>query len=254
MPYGWEMLISLAIGFVGGYSGIAGAPFIVFFLSKFLGYSQHSAQGTVLAMMLGPMTLVPVIYGRHIVCRRWKEITICVLSYMAFSFAGGEIAYLFTSPGLTLLFGVFIAVLGIAYILFSVRQLSSRPRRNNTILLASMVPIGVVVGIVGGMTGIGAGILLMPLLTMWLGVEHREAQTMSLAVLAPPVSLGAVVRYGVVGQDVVWPAWGWMLLAYLITSGIGYKFSFKHSILVLQIVLSVLLIAAGIIDVVSVRW
>jgi uncharacterized membrane protein YfcA len=251
---GWEMLIAAAIGFVGGYSGIAGAPFIVFLLTCLLDYSQHSAQGTVLAMMLGPMTLVPVIYGRHIVKKRWREILICILTYMAFSFAGGEIAYLLTSPELTLLFGVFIAILGVAYILFAVRELRSTPRINEKIPLLSLVFIGALVGTVGGMTGIGAGILLMPLLTMWLRVEYREAQTMSLAILAPPVSLGAVIRYGLIGNDVAWPAWGWMLFGYFITAGLGYKLSLKHDILILKIVLSMLLIAAGGIDIINVIY
>ena len=99
--------------------------------------------------------------------------------------------------------------------------------------------------------GIGAGILLIPILTVWLGIEQHEAQTMSLAVLLPPVSLGAVVKYGLMENDIIWSVVGWMLLAYLTTSGLGYKFSLRHSTLILRGVLSVLLIAAGIIAIIQ---
>lgn len=252
MPFGWEMFIASAIGFVGGYTGIAGAPFIIFLFSSLLGYTQHSAQGTVLAMMLGPITILPVIFGWRIVRSKLKEIITSVLTYVAFSFAGAQIAYSFSSPGLTLLFGIFIALLGIVYILFSIGKIGQIRHDNKNPPLIYMAIIGAFIGTVGGMTGIGAGIILVPLLTMWLGVEQREAQTMSLAILLPPVSLGAAVKYGFMENDIIWPAAGLMLLAYFITSGLGYRFSFRYSALVIRIVLSVLLILAGIFDVLSV--
>lgn len=251
MSFGWETLIALAIGFIGGYSGIAGGPFIIFSFVSFLGYSQHSAQGTVLAMLLGPMTILPVIYGWEIVRRRMKEILIAIFTYMTFSLVGAEIAYLFSSPALKLVFGVCISVLGIAYILFSIKQVGTTPSSNKNLSPISMVLVGALIGTVGGMAGIGAGILLIPILTMGLGIEQREAQTMSLAILLPPVSLGAVVKYGLMENDIIWPVAGLMLLAYAITSGLGYKFSFRHSALILQAVLSTLLILAGIIAIIQ---
>lgn len=251
MSFGWEIPIALAIGFIGGYAGIAGGPFIIFLLASFLGYSQHSAQGAVLAMMLGPMTIFPVVYGWEIIRKRMKEILIVIFSYMAFSFAGAEIAYLFSSPALKLVFGVSISVLGIVYILFSIKQVGTTPSSNKNLSPISMVLVGALMGTVGGMAGIGAGILLIPILTMGLGIEHHEAQTMSLAILLPPVSLGAVVKYGLIENDITWLAAGLMLLAYVITSGLGYKFSFRHSALILRAVLSLLLISAGIIAIIQ---
>ena len=82
----WAMTVPQALG----YAGIAGAPFIIFVLVTFLGYPQHSAQGTVLAMMMGPMTIIPVYYGRDIVRKRIKAILIAILTYMVLSFAGAR--------------------------------------------------------------------------------------------------------------------------------------------------------------------
>ncbi len=255
MSFGWEMLIALVIGFLGGYAGIAGGPFIVFLLSTLLGYSQHSAQGTVLAMMLGPMTILPVIYGWKIVRMRIKEILISIFAYVVFSFAGAEIAYLFSSPALKLIFGVCICILGATYFLFSIKHAGTtyniNKNINKNLSLISMALVGAFIGVVGGMAGISAGILLVPILTMGLGIEQHEAQTMSLAILLPPVSLGAVVKYGLIENDIIWPAAGLMLLAYIITSGLGYKFSFRHSAVVSRVVLSTLLILAGIISIIQ---
>lgn len=251
MSYGWTMLIALVVGLVGGYAGVAGGPFIVFLLSSFLGYSQHSAQGTVLAMMLGPMTILPVLYGWEIVRRRMKEILILIFTYMAFSFAGAEIAYLFDSPALKLVFGVCIILLGTAYLLFSFRHIGPVHSSSKDLSPTSMALIGALVGTVGGMAGIGAGILLIPILTMGLGVEQHEAQTMSLAILLPPVSLGAVAKYGLMESDIIWPAAGLMLLAYITTCGLGYKLSFRYSAIVLRAVLSFMLILAGIIAIIQ---
>ena len=251
MSFVWEMLIALVIGCLGGYAGIAGGPFIVFLFSSLLGYSQHSAQGTVLAMMLGPMTILPVVYGWEIVRRRMKEILILIFTYMTFSLAGAEIAYLFSSLALKLVFGVCISILGIAYILFSIRNVGAGHNSNKSLSLISMALVGAFVGTVGGMAGIGAGILLVPILTMGLRTEHHEAQTMSLATLLPPVSLGAVVKYGLIENNIIWPAAGLMLLAYIITSGLGYKLSFRHRTLVVKVVLSVLLMIAGIIGIIQ---
>jgi uncharacterized protein len=252
LDYGWVALIALAVGLVGGYAGIAGAPFIIFALLTFLDYSQHSAQGTVLAMMIGPMTLLPVIYGRDIVKRRWQAILIAIITYMVFSFAGASIAYLFNSQILRMIFGAMIIVVGIIYIVFSIRNHSSGNKKTQEKALtpASMILAGSVMGFVGGIVGIGAGILLIPYLTIVKKIEQKEAQTMSLAILLPPVSLGAVLRYGLMANDIIWSVAGIMLVAYILSSGFGYKLNTRHHNTILRNVLGILLISTGIVNII----
>ncbi len=244
-PFSWEPLVAAGFGFVGGYAGIAGAPFIIFALVNFLNYSQHVAQGTVLAMMLGPMTILPVRHGWAIVCRRKREILTAILTYMGFSFLGGHLAYLLDSVEMRLAFGAFVTALGVVYIVVSLRHTAVPHSPHAAVPLIKMALIGAVIGTVGGVTGIGAGILLMPILTMGFGVEYHEAQTMSLAILLPPVSLGAVMKYGYMEGDINWPAAMAMLGAYVGTSALGYRFSFRHRSGVLRLVLAALLMAAG---------
>ena len=252
MEYAWVALIALGVGLIGGYAGIAGAPFIIFSLVTFLDYSQVSAQGTVLAMMMGPMTIMPVYYGRDIVRKRMKVILIAILTYMIFSFAGANIAYLFSNQALKLVFGVMIVLVGAIYLDFALRR-SNRSKavpQEKPLTVISMAIVGSIMGFVGGIVGIGAGILLIPYLTMVKGIEQREAQTMSLAILLPPVSLGAVLKYGLIENDIIWPAVGIIFAAYVVASGFGYKLSGKHKSIVLKTALAVLLIATGIVNIV----
>lgn len=52
------LLIGVAAGFASGFVGVGGGIIIVPALVFFLGYSQHMAQGTSLALMLPPIGLL----------------------------------------------------------------------------------------------------------------------------------------------------------------------------------------------------
>jgi len=57
------------VGLLGGFAGIGGAPLMVSFMTLILGFPQLRAQGIVLTMMLGPMSLLGLsfLYGRRFV-------------------------------------------------------------------------------------------------------------------------------------------------------------------------------------------
>ncbi len=57
------------------------------------------------------------------------------------------------------------------------------------------VGIGLATGVVAGMFGIGGGLLLIPALVYLAGYTQHQATGISLAVLLPPVGLGAVLEY-----------------------------------------------------------
>lgn len=58
-----------------------------------------------------------------------------------------------------------------------------------------LLTAGLAIGVVGGMIGIGGGVLLIPTLTLLFGFDQRKAAAMSLAILAPPVTLPGVWQY-----------------------------------------------------------
>ena len=57
------------------------------------------------------------------------------------------------------------------------------------------VGIGLAAGVVAGLFGIGGGLLLIPALIYLAGYTQHQATGISLAVLLPPVGLGAVLEY-----------------------------------------------------------
>lgn len=83
-----ELILVLAIGLVAGFMsgalGIGGAVIVIPALIFFLGFSQHQAQGTSLAMMLPPVAALAVMnYYRS----GYVNIKIAALLIVAF-FAG----------------------------------------------------------------------------------------------------------------------------------------------------------------------
>ena len=74
-------------------------------------------------------------------------------------------------------------------------------------------------GLIGGLFGVGAGVLMIPALQNIWGVHKDDARAMSLAILCPPVTLGAVIEYGRRG-DVRW----WMVLLQFSTYMMSNRF------------------------------
>ena len=177
--YVLNALFGLVIGFVGGYAGISGAPFLVFLLGAFLGYSQHLAQGTVVAMMLGPMSLLGVWVMWDRVKPLLGYVAVGVLTYATFSYLGAAIAYLFSSETLRLLFAVLVLALGLRYVFQKNSAEGEDPvaRPFLPFNLWTMALLGAVVGVIGGMFGIGAGVVMVPVL--WLLVVLIEGNLVS---------------------------------------------------------------------------
>src|SRR5262245_102626 len=71
--------------------------------------------------------------------------------------------------------------------------------------------IGLTIGGLSGMLGIGGGVLMMPALMWLLNAEQRQAQGMTLAILALPVVLPGVWGYYsqglITGKDLAIAAW-----------------------------------------------
>jgi uncharacterized membrane protein YfcA len=118
-------------------------------------------------------------------------------------------------------------------------------RKHLSLNIPSMTILGVFIGMVGGFFSIGAGILLVPVLIGLFGVNKDDARAISLAILVPPLSIGAVLKYQAHG-DIVW----WVvlvgLLAYMASNYFGARLGRKHSSRRFNIVLGILLLLMGI--------
>ena len=64
-----------------------------------------------------------------------------------------------------------------------------------TTTIIALIIIGLLAGILSGLVGVGGGIIMVPLLVLFLGFNQYEAQGTSLAVLLAPVTAIAVFNY-----------------------------------------------------------
>lgn len=62
-------------------------------------------------------------------------------------------------------------------------------------VIAGLIFLGLITGVLAGLLGIAGGIFLTPALVFILGFSQKGAQGTTLAVLLPPVGLGAAYFY-----------------------------------------------------------
>ena len=58
-----------------------------------------------------------------------------------------------------------------------------------------LIVIGLLAGILSGLVGVGGGILMIPLLIMFLGFTQHEAQGTALFAMLPPIGILAAMNY-----------------------------------------------------------
>ena len=70
----------------------------------------------------------------------------------------------------------------------------------------TLIIIGLMAGVFGGMFGVGGAVVMIPALVYFLGVDQHTAQGTSLAVMLPPIGLFAAYNYYKAGQVNIWYA------------------------------------------------
>jgi len=76
----------------------------------------------------------------------------------------------------------------------------------STIEVITLIAIGLMAGIFGGMFGVGGAIIMIPAMVYFLSVDQHTAQGTSLAVMLPPIGLFAAYNYYKAGQVNIWYA------------------------------------------------
>lgn len=71
-------------------------------------------------------------------------------------------------------------------------------------IILSLILIGLLAGALSGAVGVGGGVIMVPLAVVFLGYTQHQAQGLSLAVLAVPVTLLAAYTYHSHGATLDW--------------------------------------------------
>ncbi len=110
---------------------------------------------------------------------------------------------------------------------------------------SQLVLIGAATGLFSGLFGVGGGIVLVPMLVLWLGFDERRAAATSLLVIVIAASAGAIMHLGYGNVDVAAaltvgiPAVGGVL--------IGTWLQQRIPVAVAQLLFSVLLVGVAVV-------
>lgn len=197
-------------GMLSGLFGIGGGIVLIPLLGLALGLDQHQAQGVALAAMLLPNGLPAVIYlRRQGIVIHWALVAMLTAGFLPAVWLGARIANRIPEAPLRLGFVCVLAAL-------AVRMLVQRQRSGAAAASAAPLPwarawlpglvIGLTGGLASGLLGIGGGIIMIPLMTAWLGLPQHEAQTTSLVFMLAPIGLPGVWVYASSGAGLPWLA------------------------------------------------
>jgi len=87
-----------------------------------------------------------------------------------------------------------------------------------------LIVIGLLAGILSGLVGVGGGILMIPLLIMFLGLTQHQAQGTALFAMLPPIGILAAMNYYKEGF-VKWEYAAVMALTFVVGGYFGSKLS-----------------------------
>jgi len=155
---------------------IATALFFTFPTSFSSAYSHSKTKGTVL----------------------WNKAVLMGIFGFSFSFLGAYIASFLHAASLSVIFG--IVVLGASLKFMSARQKESDSEMSRNPFLFAFC--GAVMGLLAGLTGIGGGLVLIPLVTFLIKMPIRQAVGTSSATIIF-TAFGGVLSYIINGIDAV---------------------------------------------------
>lgn len=84
------------------------------------------------------------------------------------------------------------------------------------------VALGIAAGVVSGLFGVGGGVLVVPGLVLWMGLDQRKAAATSLATIAASAG-AALVLFGR-ASAVDWPSAGYLLAGSAVGATLGARY------------------------------
>lgn len=192
LPVALGTLIGLSLGAIGGGGSILTVPILVYVM----GQSAHAATATSLAIV-GSVALVGAI-------PHWRAGRAQLATAVPFGLAGVAGAFAGAWANHLLPGRVLLGLFGALMIVVAARMLAPRLSKRDaprTLRPSAWWPrlliAGLAVGVLTGFFGVGGGFLIVPALTLLLGLGMREAVGASLVVIAinSAAGLTAHLRY-----------------------------------------------------------
>jgi uncharacterized membrane protein YfcA len=108
--------IGLIAGAFSGTFGVGGAIIVIPSLVFLLGMSQHQAQGTSLAFMIPPVTLLAALSYWKSGYVNWKYAVVLSITFIIGSFFGSQLSFAVSDSTLRKFFGVVLLLISLKII------------------------------------------------------------------------------------------------------------------------------------------
>lgn len=207
--------IGLVVGFMSGLFGVGGGVLIVPALILLLHFEQKRATGTSL-IGVAPIAIVGTIAYASQGHIDWPVSLLLAIGMVAGGFIG---SLLLARLPTTLITWIFIGVL----VVIAIRMCFADPARGapnpiDAIDVVVLIATGLVVGTISGLIGVGGGIIIVPTLIVFFGLDDLFAKGASLVALVPNAivtsamnlrrrigDLAGGLAIGLAGAITVWP-------------------------------------------------
>jgi uncharacterized membrane protein YfcA len=113
-------------------------------------------------------------------------------------------------------------------------------------ILIYLIIIGLCAGVLSGFMGVGGGVVMIPLMILLLGYDQHQAQGMSLAVLAVPVTFVAAYTYHQSGHVINWKYAIVIALFFIVGGYFGSKLAVAINQTLLKKIFALVLLVAAI--------
>lgn len=185
------LLAGFVTGLAGGFFGIGGGAILIPILTGRFKFTQHQAHGTSLAV-IGATALVSIfVYAVHGHVD-WGTAALIALGSFATSRWGAQLASRTSPEGLVKIFAVFLVLLAIRLMWKTPSGAPPLHPMGGVAFVATMLVLGLAVGLLSGYMGVGGGILIVPALTLLLGWPQHLAQGTSLGAILGVAPIGSI--------------------------------------------------------------
>lgn len=193
------LILGIAAGIASGLFGIGGGIVLVPALSLIFGFAMSEAIGTALAAMLLP---VGIFAAREYYKQGYAKVKVAFTFSICMFFGvyfGSKLGIFLRQDIMKLIYGLFLISVSLKY--FDIHLPHSRKNADKQTFFTRdekiwrLIPLGLFTGLISGLFGVAGGIVMVPIMLIFLKFDPKTAVGTSLTALLLPTGLPGVINY-----------------------------------------------------------